>query len=105
MHGDFYPLADFIDQQLHAGEVCLTKFSGEQSDFIRFNRAKVRQPSHVEQRYVELDLIAGQRHVKGQLSLSGEPQTDQKRVHALIVELRDQPQCKPGATHHADSER
>lgn len=90
MHDNFYTLADFIDQQLRPGEVCLTKFSGEISDFVRFNHAKVRQPSHVEQRYLELDLIEGQRHTKGQLTLSGEPQTDRERMSHLIAELRDQ---------------
>jgi predicted Zn-dependent protease len=86
----FYNLANFIDQQLQKDEVYLCNFSAEQSDFIRFNRAKVRQPGSVEQRYLELDLIEGNRHATGQLSLSGDRGIDEERLSELLWELRGQ---------------
>jgi predicted Zn-dependent protease len=86
----FYNLANFIDQQLQKDEVYLCNFSAEQSDFIRFNRAKVRQPGSVEQRYVELDLIEGNRHATGQLTLSGDRSIDEERISELLWELRGQ---------------
>jgi len=90
MHNYFYSLADFVEQQLQSEEVSLTRFRGEQSDFIRFNQAKVRQPSSVIQRYLEIDLIQAQRHTHGQLTLSGQLSTDKARITQLILELRQQ---------------
>lgn len=90
MQDFFYTLADFIDQQLQANEVYLCNFSAEQSDFIRFSKGKIRQPGSVEQRYLELELIQGNRHTMGQLTLSGDRQTDQERITNMLAELRHQ---------------
>jgi len=90
MQDYFYSLMDYLDGQLQAGEVYLGYFSGEQSEFIRFNRAKVRQPGSVEQRYLELELIEGNRHTTGQLALSGDRAIDEDRVSTLLWELRGQ---------------
>jgi hypothetical protein len=59
MQDYFYTLADFIEQQLRHDEIYLCQLTAEKSDFIRFNRGKIRQPSHVEQRYLEIELIQG----------------------------------------------
>ncbi|MDM8559847.1 metallopeptidase TldD-related protein [Candidatus Parabeggiatoa sp. HSG14] len=90
MQDYFYALADFIGTQLQSDEVYLCEFSAENSDFIRFNRGNVRQPGSVEQRFIDLDLIKGNRHASGQLTLSGETRTDHERVIALLSELREQ---------------
>jgi len=90
MQDYFYRLADFIDTQLQNDEMYLCEFTAEKSDFIRFNKAKIRQPTSVEQRYLEIDLIDGQRHSTGQLALSGDKLTDQERVTTLLAELREQ---------------
>lgn len=90
MQDYFYTLADFIDKQLQNQEVYLSRFSAEQSDFIRFNKGQVRQPGSVEQRYLEIDLIKGNRHVTGQLTLSGSIGTDQEQITTLLTELRAQ---------------
>lgn len=90
MQDYFYHLADFIGTQLQHNEIYLSEFTAETSDFVRFNKAKVRQPSSVEQRYIEIDLINGKRHSTGQLALSGDTVTDQERVTTLLAELREQ---------------
>jgi predicted Zn-dependent protease len=86
----FYRLADFIDKQLQNNEISLCELTAEKSDFIRFNKAKIRQPTSVEQRYLEIDLIDGKRHSTGSLALSGDKLTDQERVTNLLSELREQ---------------
>jgi predicted Zn-dependent protease len=89
MQDYFYALADFLDKQLQSDEVYLCQFMAEQSDFVRFNKGKIRQPGNVEQRYIEIDLIKGKRHTTGQLTLSGDTRTDYERVTVLLSALRD----------------
>ncbi len=86
----FYTLADFIGKQLQGNEIYLAEFTAEQSDFIRFNKAQIRQPGNVEQRYLIIDLIDGKRHISEQFALSGELTTDYERVTTVIRQLRNQ---------------
>jgi len=88
MQDYFYALADYIDKQLQNNENYLCQLAAEQSDFVRFNKGKVRQPGSVEQRYLEIDLIKGKRHASGQLTLSGDTRTDYERVTSLLSALR-----------------
>jgi predicted Zn-dependent protease len=90
MQDYFYALADFIQQQLKNDEVYLCELMAEQSDFIRFNKGKIRQPGSVEQRYLEIELIIGQRHTRGQLTLSGNTDEDYEQVRHLLSRLREQ---------------
>jgi len=85
----FYTLVDFINKQLDRSEKYLCRFSAEQSDFIRFNKGKVLQPGSVEQRYISIDLIDGNRHTNGTLTLSGDTGTDYERLTTMLAELRN----------------
>ena len=62
MHEYFYTLADAITALLKGDEIYTCTFRGEDSDFVRFNRSAVRQAGTVTQRFLNLDLIRGQRH-------------------------------------------
>ena len=62
MHEYFYTLADAITALLKGDEIYTCTFRGEDSDFVRFNRSAVRQAGTVAQRFLNLDLIRGQRH-------------------------------------------
>jgi predicted Zn-dependent protease len=84
----FYALADYIREQLHPNEMYLAYFSAEQTDFVRFNQAKIRQAGNVDQRRLSLDLIAGQRHVLSTVALSGHEYTDHQRLNNLLSQLR-----------------
>jgi predicted Zn-dependent protease len=86
----FYKLADFIDQQLQANEVYLCDFAAEKSDFVRFNKGKIRQPGNVQQAYINIDLIQNQRHATGKIALSGDMETDKPRITSVLSALRDQ---------------
>jgi predicted Zn-dependent protease len=85
----FNELARTIDRALAPGERHATWFSAEDTDFVRLNRGKVRQPGHVAQRYIEIRLIHGVRHVAHTLSLSGDPGADDATVEAAVKGLRD----------------
>lgn len=86
----FYSLADELTGRLSGGEAFLASYSGEDSTFVRFNRSLIRQPGSVRQRYFSLNLIAGRRHVKSTITLTGERGIDGRRLAATLDELRAQ---------------
>ena len=89
MREAFYELVDALTGQLKGQEVLLARFSGERSDFVRFNHSLIRQGGHVEQRRVELELIDGRRHVSGTCTLSGVADEDGVRGRNMLDGLRD----------------
>jgi predicted Zn-dependent protease len=88
MRDYFYGLAAGLDSLLQGDEVYTCTFSGEESDFVRFNHNRVRQAGHVVQRELHLDLIAGRRHATGTLTLAGNLADDQPRLRRLVADLR-----------------
>lgn len=85
----FYRLADAVTARLAGDEVLLCDYAGEVSDFIRFNRAKVRQAGSVTQHFLTLRLVRGRRQASLALGLSAASQTDLPRVHAGLEALRE----------------
>ena len=71
MKSDFQLLADELMTQVQGQEVLLLNFNGEETDFVRFNHSRVRQPGHVHQRYLSMELIDGERHAAANLTLGG----------------------------------
>ncbi|MCY2951329.1 MAG: metallopeptidase TldD-related protein [Planctomycetota bacterium] len=89
MREAFYKLVDEVTGRLRGAEVLLAGFSGEESDFVRFNKSLVRQAGHVQQRRLTLELIDGNRHVAGMVTLTGEAGEDQGRAARLLEGLRE----------------
>jgi predicted Zn-dependent protease len=89
MEAYFNELAAAADGAIAAGERYTLGFAAEQSDFVRMNRGKVRQPGHVEQRDLDIRLIRGRRHASHRLSLAGNIATDRPAVGAAVAGLRD----------------
>lgn len=89
MQEQFFTLADAVTAQLKANEGFLLNFSGECSQFVRFNRAAVRQPGTVEQRYATLELFVGNRHADTTLALTDNLADDIARLDAALDILRD----------------
>src|SRR6478752_7763507 len=85
MEGYFLELAAAADRALASGERYTMGYSAERTDFVRMNRGKVRQPGHVEQRYVDLQLIQGDRHASHLLSVAGDATADCKAVAAALT--------------------
>jgi predicted Zn-dependent protease len=84
----FFALVDRAISALRGSEFLLAGFSGEVSDFIRFNRAQVRQAMTVRQAHLTLTLVDGSRHATVRSTLSGDPGADAALVDAVIAELR-----------------
>jgi len=88
MQQAFYELADYLIGRLRGGEVLLASFSGEQSDFARFNHSLLRQAGAVTQRYLTLDVVSGKRHLAATVGLSGDADADRQRSGAVLDGLR-----------------
>jgi predicted Zn-dependent protease len=84
----FEALSQWLRDALTEGEDFSLGYSGEASDFIRFNQAKVRQAGHVQQASLDLQLIRDGRHAELQLTLSGVPQLDRQRLGSALEQLR-----------------
>jgi predicted Zn-dependent protease len=87
MKEEFYRLAEGLAAGLRGEEVLLCNLSAERSDFVRFNRARVRQAGSVGQCYLGLRLARGRRHAAATLSLAGGSE-DAPLAAQTLVELR-----------------
>ncbi|WP_345813636.1 metallopeptidase TldD-related protein [Paraburkholderia sp. PREW-6R] len=85
----FTALANAIERLQLPGEITLSSFAGEQSDFIRFNAGKVRQAGSVSQGKLTLRLIHGARQAYSTLTVCGDLQQDTDDLSAALTVLRD----------------
>jgi predicted Zn-dependent protease len=83
-------LADGVVGLLHPGEQCLIGFSGEESDFVRLNHARIRQAGRMVQGTLTIDLIAGSSHASASCQLSGSRSGDLAGAAGLLGGLRAQ---------------
>jgi len=86
--GYFRTLSERLVAALQGAEVLTMFVEAEESDFVRFNKAKVRQAGTVKQGQLLLDLIQGSRHASGRYSLSGHLVEDVAEGVALLDALR-----------------
>jgi len=84
----FYALAERLEGALRAGETLLLGLDAERSDFVRFNRGRVRQAGSVEQRTLELRLVCGARQASVTLEL-GAGSGDFELARDALARLRD----------------
>ncbi|MCO4745400.1 MAG: TldD/PmbA family protein [Proteobacteria bacterium] len=73
--------------------------AGEESDFVRFNHAKVRQSGSVSQGALTLRVIDGRRHATTELGLSADLEIDQQRLASAIGRLLETVACVPEDPH------
>src|SRR5258706_12165793 len=88
MKEQFYELTARLEKSLHAGETLLCNFSAERSDFVRFNKALVRQAGSVEQSYLNLRLVRDGRQVSASIALGGNSE-DVALCTQALGKLRD----------------
>ncbi|WP_271412062.1 TldD/PmbA family protein [Pseudomonas sp. Q1-7] len=84
----FTALAESLGASLQAGEDFSLWYSAEDSEFIRFNRARVRQAGHVTQASGRLRLIRDERSAEIAVTLSGDQESDRQRLADGLVQLR-----------------
>jgi len=84
----FESLTRALQATLARGERFTATFDAEDTDFVRMNRGKVRQPGSVSQRYLTVRLIDGTRHAEHALSLTGHLSADTASVCDAVASLR-----------------
>lgn len=84
----FFELADHVAASTHDGEGFTLSLEAESSDFVRFNRGRVRQPGTVQQAEVALRWIDAGRHARVDTTLTGSGAEDRVRLDEAIVSLR-----------------
>lgn len=90
MHDYFYGLTKCMQNQIKGNEHFTCWFSAEDSDFVRFNRGAIRQPGHVRQMHLNLQLIDGLRHANYSTTLGGNLNADYELIGHLVCSLRSQ---------------
>ena len=88
MKEQFYELAGRLEKSLKGGETLLCNLSAERSDFVRFNKALVRQAGSVEQSYLSLRLVRDGRQVSATVALTGDGE-DLSLCTQTLGSLRD----------------
>src|SRR6185369_2202418 len=84
MRAYFEELANHLDTLAAGGEVIISRFAAEQSDFIRFNRSAVRQATAVSQATWSVSLIRGMKRIDASTSVAGDAATDREALARLV---------------------
>jgi len=95
MENYFRELSAAVFSQLSAHQVLLLNYSGEDSDFARFNHSKVRQAGNVRQQELQMTLIDKHRQCHAEFNLCGEMQADLAQANSLLHSLREQIKLLP----------
>ncbi len=83
-------LAEGLFAGLEANEQLALSLSAEDSQFIRFNNARIRQTGQVSDGRLELRLIDGRRHCASHLTLSGVIAKDRELAADELIRLRNE---------------
>tara|TARA_B100001250_G_scaffold306673_1_gene268551 strand:+ start:5743 stop:7065 length:1323 start_codon:yes stop_codon:yes gene_type:complete len=84
----FNDLSESLFAGLNNNEEAILSFSGENSQFIRFNNASIRQTGMVDDAEIELKLISGNKISVGGFTVSGNKEIDLKRGIDEIKRMR-----------------
>jgi predicted Zn-dependent protease len=90
LNRDFYnQFSERLFQSLMSDEELSINLAAEDTIFSRFSKARIRQVTEVEQAYVNLNFIKGNKTIALSLKYSGDVETDFNFVHQKIKEARD----------------
>ncbi len=84
----FFDLVDYAIGRLQGTETLLATFCGESSDFVRFNRARVRQAGSVNQASLRLTLVDRGRRLHSTLTAAFDLEVDRAAIAAAIAAMR-----------------
>lgn len=106
LQAHFEALAERLFAALPAREQLLLSLSAEAGDFVRLNCGRIRQAGRVTQARLQLELLAGARHARATLELSGQSDVDLaqgltllQRLRAAVAVLPEDPYCVPVVSH------
>ncbi|MBR8832662.1 MAG: TldD/PmbA family protein [Stigonema ocellatum SAG 48.90 = DSM 106950] len=86
----FNKLIEALLEKKEESEEFIAKLSSEQSQFTRFNQAKVRQTGYVADGWIELTLIHNQRSNFRQFAFTGNWEVDWQVAYKALSELREE---------------
>ena len=89
MHDYFQQLALHLQTQITPSETFTCWLSAEETDFVRFNRSAIRQPGHVVQIILRLQLLEDQKLVSSSLNLCGQLAQDYFSLTSTLTYLRE----------------
>jgi predicted Zn-dependent protease len=84
----FFELAERLNRERHADEVLLCELAAERSDFVRFNRGRIRQAGSVAQRFFSVRLVRERRQAAATIAMGGNGE-DLEHARAAITRLRE----------------
>ncbi len=85
---DFFQVVEALCSRLVSSEFLACWFCGEDSNFVRFNRNRIRQSGHVRQLEMTLNLIDGKRHASMESTLTGNLGHDIRHLETSLQHLR-----------------
>src|SRR6185369_4142595 len=86
----FDKVCELLFRQLLPGEALTIDFTGESSDFLRFNNGKVRQIGHVYQADAQIKYFRDGRTISSAFETTGDAAVDaQLATNALSVARRE----------------
>lgn len=91
----FASLSERAFDELTTNESLGLHLSAENQDYLRFNRGRVRQATHVEQQRITLDFRSEERKVVFSLDLQDQPEADAYRVIEIIDQAREASRSLP----------
>lgn len=86
----FNQLVDFLKDNTHANEAFTVNFNAEDSQFIRFNQAKVRQTGQVRNGVVRLTYMKDQRSSYWEFPLTGDLDRDREAAAIALDNLKQE---------------
>ncbi|MGH8698649.1 MAG: TldD/PmbA family protein, partial [Burkholderiales bacterium] len=89
MKEEFFALTDRLQRELAAGETLLCSLDAERSDFVRFNRGRVRQAGSVGQRFLSVRLVRERRQAAATVTLGGDGD-DWELARGALARLREE---------------
>lgn len=93
MKNYFLSVTEIINKIVRPPEQFTLYFSGENSDYARFNYNKIRQCGSIAQQYIDIKLISGCKHAHLTLGLSNNIENDRDSLALAVDKLRQQIIC------------
>lgn len=88
MKSYFKKVSEYLFNNLESNEILILNFDAEQTDFVRFNHAKIRQAGNVDQATLTLSLVYKRKTLNSVIRLSLDYQKDSVLLLRTLCYLR-----------------
>ena len=88
MKSYFKKVSEYLFNSLESNEILILNFDAEQTDFVRFNHAKIRQAGNVDQATLTLSLVHKKKSLNSVIRLSLDYQKDSVLLLRTLCYLR-----------------